>query len=239
MATLTNNVFVQGMQKNLCEGGVTGGMNVFQVRDPMGGRGCTKPPTVKFLRYFLYYFFFAISQWSCRKVMVHQACVFPHGGMPGSKSLLGVGGRVYQGVDISGMTWVWHGIPAPSWYLFPLVYPPPRYWHLVMTTKVGDMHPTGMLFVLLINLAKKKLQVIHERTFLLITARQRSLRQGNISTGVCLSIEMATEVGCTHPTGMHSCWSLNFSFWLYLSRQLLTILGSWCAQRNSFVSLFL
>ena len=55
----------------------------------------------------------------------------------------------------------------------------------------------------------------------IFTARKRSLGQGNIFTGVCLSKgwcgrpspqadippkETATEAGGTHPTGMHSCY---------------------------------
>ena len=56
---------------------------------------------------------------------------------------------------------------------------------------------------------------------LISTARKRSLGQGNMFTGVCLSTgggggvpggdtprDGSTAVGGTHPTGMHSCYDI-------------------------------
>ena len=58
--------------------------------------------------------------------------------------------------------------------------------------------------------------------YLFITARKRSLGQGNIFTPVCHSVHTgvpggappprtATAMGGTHTTGMHSCF---FSIWI-------------------------
>ena len=51
----------------------------------------------------------------------------------------------------------------------------------------------------------------------IITARKRSLGQGNIFTPVCHSVHggggiPACIAGGTHPTGMHSCFVLNFLY---------------------------
>ena len=137
------NVFVQGMQKILCECRVPRDMKVFPMSDPID-LWWWAPSHQMQSSLATAFIFFTASQRSWGKVMFPQACVCPKNGMPGPKSLQGLGGRVYQGVGIAVMTWVWCGIPVPSWYPFPLVYLH-RYWHLVMATEVGGMHPTGML----------------------------------------------------------------------------------------------
>ena len=38
-----------------------------------------------------------------------------------------------------------------------------------------------------------------------VTTRKRSLRQGNVFTGVCLSTGEGRQAGGTHPTGVLSC----------------------------------